>query len=119
MPINRQYHTWICRRQRITQVRNFTWLLVGIHQSRSVTLSKIAGKIPGEAKLLSTVRRLGRFLSNPAIRVRVWYEPIARAWLAALRQLHSKPRAKLLVGQGLPGSQPHLPGQPAGPLEAG
>ena len=89
MPINRQYHTWICRirelrpGQRIMQVRNFVWLLVGIHQSRSVTLSKIAGKIPGEAKLLSTVRRLGRFLSNPAIRVRAWYEPIARQWLAA------------------------------------
>jgi hypothetical protein len=89
MPINRQYHTWIQRirelrpGQRITQVRNFVWLLVGIHQSRSVTLSKIAGKIPGEAKLLSTVRRLGRFLNNPAIRVRTWYKPIARAWLAA------------------------------------
>ena len=64
-------------------MRNFAWLLVGIHQSRSVTLSKIAVKIPGEAKLLSTVRRLGRFLSNPAIRVRDWYEPIARQWLAA------------------------------------
>ena len=89
MPINRQYHTWFERirelrpGQRITQVRNFVWLLVGIHQSRSVTLSKIAGKIPGKAKLLSTVRRLGRFLSNPAIRVRDWYEPIARSWLAA------------------------------------
>ena len=89
MLINRQYHTWIQRigelrpGQRVTQVRNFAWLLVGIHQSRSVTLSKIAGKIPGEAKLLSTVRRLGRFLSNPAIRVRDWYEPIARQWLAA------------------------------------
>ena len=64
MPINHQYHTWICRirelrpGQRITQVRNFVWLLVGIQQSRSVTLSKIAGKIPGEAKLLSTVRDL-------------------------------------------------------------
>jgi hypothetical protein len=89
MPINRQYHTWIRQilglrpRQRITQVRNFAWLLVGIHYSRSVTLSKIAGKIPGEAKLLSSVRRLGRFLSNPAIRVRDWYDPIARRWLAA------------------------------------
>jgi hypothetical protein len=62
---------------------NFVWLLVGIHQSRSVTLSKIAGKVPGEAKLLSTVRRLGRFLSNPALRVRDWYEPIARQWLTA------------------------------------
>lgn len=89
MPINRQYHTWFQRirelrpGQRVTQIRNFVWLLVGIHQSRSVTLSRIAGKIPGEAKLLSTVRRLGRFLSNPAIRVRDWYAPIARQWLAA------------------------------------
>lgn len=89
MPINRQYHTWFCRirklrpDQRITQMRNFTWLLVGIYQSRSVTLSRIAGKIPGKAKLLSTVRRLSRFLNNPAIRVRDWYEPIARQWLLA------------------------------------
>lgn len=87
MPINRQYNTWFRRiqelrpGQRITQVCNFVWLLVGIHESRSVTLSKIAGKIPGRAKLLSAVRRLGRFLNNPAIRVRIWYEPIARAWL--------------------------------------
>jgi hypothetical protein len=64
-------------------VRNFVWLLVGIHESRSVKMSRIAGKIPGKAKLLSTVRRLGRFLSNPAIRVRAWYAPIARQWLAA------------------------------------
>jgi hypothetical protein len=87
MPINRQYHTWFQRirelrpNQRVTQARNFVWLLVGIHQSRSVKMSRIAGKIPGRAKLLSTVRRLGRFLSNPAIRVRDWYKPIARQWL--------------------------------------
>lgn len=89
MSINHPYHTWIRRiqelrpGQRITQVRNFAWLLVGIHHSRSVTLSKIAGKILGRAKLLSNVRRLERFLSNPAIQVRDWYEPIARVWLAA------------------------------------
>ena len=89
MPINHQYHTWFKRiqelrpKQRVTQVRNFVWLLVGIHQSRSVTLSRIAGKIPGQAKLLSTVRRLGRFLGNPSIRVRSWYAPIARQWLGA------------------------------------
>jgi len=89
MPINRHYHTWFQRirelrpSQRVTQIRNFVWLLVGIHQSRSVTLSRIASKIPGKAKLLSTVRRLGRFLNNPAIRVRDWYAPIARQWLTA------------------------------------
>lgn len=87
MPINTLYHTWIQQirvlrpKQRITQVRNFVWLVIGIYQSRSVCLSRIAGKIPGQAKLLSTTRRLSRFLNNPAIRVRAWYEPIAHQWL--------------------------------------
>ena len=89
MPINETYRTWIQRicelrpNQRITQVRNFVWLMVGIFHSRSVHLSKIAGKVNGQAKNLSTVRRLSRFLDNPAIRVRDWYEPIARQWLKA------------------------------------
>lgn len=87
MPINHLYDTWIRRirelrpEQRITQIRNFVWLIIGIYQSRSVHLSRIAGKIPGPAKLLSTTRRLSRFLDNPAIRVREWYEPVAREWL--------------------------------------
>ncbi len=87
MPINELNHTWIQRicelrpGQRITQIRNFAWLIVGIYKSRSVYLSRIAGKIPGSAKLVSTTRRLSRLLDNPAIRVREWYEPIARQWL--------------------------------------
>jgi hypothetical protein len=89
MPINELYHTWmerICELrpgQRITQIRNFVWLIVGIYRSRSVYLSRIAGKIPGPAKLLSITRRLSRLLDNSAIRVREWYEPIARQWLEA------------------------------------
>jgi hypothetical protein len=55
--------------------------MVGIYQSRSVCLSRVAGKIPGPAKLLSATRRLSRLLDNPAIRVREWYAPIAREWL--------------------------------------
>ena len=88
MPINQLNHTWIQQirelhpEQRMTQVRNFAWLMLGIFQSRSVYLSRIAGKIPGPAKLLSAVRRLARFLDNPAIRVRKWYEPVAREWIA-------------------------------------
>ena len=57
--------------------------MVGIYLSRSVCLSKVAGKIPGEAKLTSITRRLSRLLDNPAIQVRAWYEPIARQWLQA------------------------------------
>lgn len=89
MPTNHLYNTWFQRirelrpQQRITQIRVFVWLLCGIYQSRSVNLSRIAGKIPGCAKLLSTTRRLNRLLNNPAIRVREWYEPIARQWLEA------------------------------------
>jgi hypothetical protein len=57
--------------------------MVGIFESRSVHVSKIAGKIPGPAKLVSNTRRLSRFLDNPAIRVREWYKPIAHQWLHA------------------------------------
>jgi hypothetical protein len=46
-----------------------------------VHLSRIASKIPSKAKLLSTVRRITRWLDNAALRVREWYEPIARALL--------------------------------------
>jgi hypothetical protein len=69
--------------QRITQIRVFAWLIIGIYLSRSVCMSRVACKIPGEAKLTSATRRLSRLLDNPAIRVREWYEPIARQWLAA------------------------------------
>ena len=89
MPTNDLYHNWmqqICElrpNQRITQVRNFVWLMIGIYLSHSVYLSKIAGKIPGPAKLVSTTRRLSRFLDNPAVNVREWYQPIAQKWLQA------------------------------------
>ena len=52
MPINTLYHTWIQRiqelrpDQRITQICGFIWLIVGIYQSRSVNLSRVAGKSP-------------------------------------------------------------------------
>lgn len=89
MPINDLYHTWmrrICELrpvQRITQSRDFVWLVIGIYMSHSVTLSKVAGEIPGSAKLVSLTRRLSRLLDNPAIRVREWYQPIAKQWLEA------------------------------------
>ncbi len=101
MPTNQLYHTWIQRirelrpEQRVTQVRNFVLLMYGIYQSRSVYLSRIAGKIPGKAKLQSTVKRLERFLDNPAIRVRDWYKPVALQWLA--EQLASLGEIHLIV----------------------
>src|SRR4030067_2049888 len=102
MPTNHLNDTWFRRimelrpGQRITQIRNFVWLIVGIYQSRSVYLSRIAGKVPGPAKLLSMTRRLSRLLANPAIRVREWYEPIAREWLG--RQFRHLGGMRLIVG---------------------
>lgn len=101
MQISRLYDTWKTRimklrpGQRITQIRAFVWLVVGIYQSRSVCLSRIACKIPGEAKLTSATRRLSRLLDNPAIRVREWYEPIARQWLE--QQLRNLGEIHLIV----------------------
>jgi len=101
MPTNQLYHNWFNQirelrpGQRITQIRNFVWLMIGIHQSRSVSLSRIASKIPGKGQLLSYTRRLSRFLDNPAIDVRVWYEPIGQNWLE--RQAHSLQQVRLIV----------------------
>jgi hypothetical protein len=72
--------------ERITRIRNFSWLLVGLYESRSVHLSKVAEKIPGTACLPSLTRRMRRLLDNPAIRVRTWYEPIAKTIIQRLAQ---------------------------------
>jgi hypothetical protein len=90
MSINRLYHTWFNRieqlrpGERVTRLSNLAWLLVGICRSKSVHLSKVALQIPGEANTPSITRRLSRFLDNPAIRVREWYEPVARNVLQAM-----------------------------------
>ncbi len=60
------------------------WLLVGIVLSKSVHLSHVANRIPGAAQQTSVTRRLSRLLDNGHIRVREWYEPIARNILLAL-----------------------------------
>jgi len=57
MSTNQLYYTWLQRirqlrpNERITRLRTFAWLVTGIYQSRSVHLSKIAGKIRGCAPL--------------------------------------------------------------------
>jgi Transposase DDE domain len=93
MPIN-QLHVTLQRlllqlrpAERITRIRNFSRLLGGLCLSRSAHLSQIANKIPTtEATLPSATRRLSRLLDNAAIRVRDWYEPIARSLLERAAQ---------------------------------
>ena len=92
MPINQLYHTWmgflkqLRPKERKNRLPTFGWLLAGLYLARSVHLSRVASKIPSNAKLLSTVRRLSRLLDNGALRVRTWYEPSARALLTQAAQ---------------------------------
>jgi len=66
-----------------SRLTNMIWLMMGIFQARSVQLNLAARKVPIRAKKLSIVKRFGRFLSNDAVRVRAWYQPIAVALLRA------------------------------------
>jgi hypothetical protein len=90
MKVNQLYHTWLGQvrqvwpQERVTRLRILSWLLVGIYESHSVHLARVAGKIPGLTRLVSRTRRLERFLDNPAVRVREWYAPIAQGWLRYL-----------------------------------
>jgi hypothetical protein len=48
MSTNHLYHTWfnwieqLRPKERVTRLRNLTWLLVGIYRSKAVHLSKVA-----------------------------------------------------------------------------
>ncbi len=90
MSINRLYPTWFQRirhmrpDERLTRIRTFVWLMVGMYRSRSVQLSQVASEIPGRAVLVSMARRLSRWLDNPAVRVREWYLPVVRELLQAM-----------------------------------
>ena len=66
-----------------TRLTNMVYLMMGIFLSESVQTGRLAGRLPIRAKRLSIVRRMERFLANKAVRVRAWYEPVARHWLAA------------------------------------
>ncbi|GIV82450.1 MAG: hypothetical protein KatS3mg051_1804 [Anaerolineae bacterium] len=89
MTATRLYHTIMARlremrpHERVTRLRNLSWLMVGIFLSRSVHLHRAAAKMPGPALNLSKERRLRRFVHNRAVQVRDWYEPMARALLMA------------------------------------
>ncbi len=63
-----------------SRLSNLIYLIVGIFESKSVHLHIIARQLPIQAKKLSLVKRLERFLNNPAVQVAKWYHPWA-SWL--------------------------------------
>lgn len=103
MTITNLYHT--CLRgiqqlrphERVTRARNMAWLMAGLFLGRCVHLNHIARKIPGKSQKLSKVKMLSRLLSNRHIRVRSWYEPIAKRLLAEAVS-HGLPLRLLLDG---------------------
>jgi len=69
--------------ERITRLRNMALLLVGLQQARGIHLSQIVNRWPGlVGKVASLVNRLRRFLTNPQVEVRRWYEPLAQLLIA-------------------------------------
>lgn len=66
-----------------SRIVNMAYLLMSIWGARSVQTGRMAAHIPVKAKKMSLVRRLERFLNNGAVRVREWYEPVARRIIAA------------------------------------
>ena len=66
--------------ERDSRLTNLCYLMMGIFLRQKVQTGQIASKIPLRAKRMSIVRRLERFLNNPAVHVREWYEP-TMIWL--------------------------------------
>jgi hypothetical protein len=83
----RIYHTLrqqFCQWQpaeRITRTRNLALLVTGLFLGKSVHLSHVVRKWPLPGKDPSLVNRLRRFLDNPRLDVRLWYQPLARQLL--------------------------------------
>lgn len=88
MSAHHLYDTWIrtirelLPDERITRVRNVAWMIIGLHLSQSVHLSRIGSRLPFRAKLTSITDRFRRFMDNKAFRVRLWYRQIAQGLLA-------------------------------------
>jgi hypothetical protein len=61
-----------------TRLTNLLFMMMGMFLVRSVHLDHIARKLPSRAKRVSTTKRLRRFVNNPLVRVREWFDPFAR-----------------------------------------
>lgn len=60
----------------IAELKNWIWIVVGILQSESIALSKIATYIPGETQAESRVTMIRRWLKNFHVDVWSFYKPV-------------------------------------------
>ncbi|NJM94576.1 MAG: IS4 family transposase [Cytophagales bacterium] len=78
--------------ERLTRLKTLCWLMVGIYMGQTPHSNKLASHIIGTAKKLSKAKRLRRWLSNPKVRVRAWYRPVAEGLLNQAAQSHQQIR---------------------------
>ena len=84
MTINQLYHKLLKQidqlipNERVTRKRVLAWLMATLFVGQSAYASRLSNKMPGQAKRCSKTARFHRWLKNKSIRVRAWYEPIAR-----------------------------------------
>lgn len=103
MTTDRLYHTLmqlieqLHSKERITRRRGLAWLMTCMFSGRCSHASRIGNKIPGPAKKTSKGERLRRWLSNKAVRVRHWYEPMAHQLIAQATQ-HQQPLRLIVDG---------------------
>ena len=81
--------------ERITRLRGLCWLMTSLYFTQAPHSNKLARQIIGAAKKLSKAKRLRRWLSNPKVRVRDWYHPVASDLLKQAAQ--SCRRIRLIV----------------------
>lgn len=61
-----------------TRLTNALFMMGCLFLARSVQLDHLARKMPSRAKKQSSVKRFRRFLDNPMVQVRAWFDPFAR-----------------------------------------
>lgn len=64
------------------RLRVFVWVVVGLLVEKTISLPLIALAIASTAKMASRTRRLRRFLANPHVCVRAYYDVLIRGALA-------------------------------------
>jgi hypothetical protein len=64
------------------RLRIFVWAVVGLLFEKTISLPLLAEAIVSTAKAASRIRRLRRFLANPRVCVRAYYDALVRGALA-------------------------------------
>ena len=83
-PLYDAWKSWLQQRfpqERLTRLCAVAAAAMGIFQSQSVHLGRVAAEVPGTAKVVSQERRLERLVDNRAICPKRWYSPLAKWWL--------------------------------------